>query len=122
MSGIDLEEPKCCKDLATAGPKLLVVTFASAPGVPNWGGVLSRLAREASPEEKCFDIFFVCDGGRNWYSGVQPPNLHCVLCCAVQVCQLVAKPCGIAELAAFANLRLICCGDERKLHFLRRWR
>ena len=53
-----------------AEPKLLVVTFASAPGVPNWGGVLSRLAAEASPEERQFDIFFVCDGGRSWYSGI----------------------------------------------------
>ncbi len=53
-----------------AGSKLLIVTFASAPGVPNWGGVLSRLAAEASPEERDFDIFFVCDGGRNWYSGL----------------------------------------------------
>jgi len=50
-------------------PKVLVVTFASAPGVPNWGGVLGRLAREATPEEQQFDILFVCDGSRNWYSG-----------------------------------------------------
>ena len=54
-----------------AEPKLLVVTFASAPGVPNWGGVLSRLAAEACPEERQFDIYFVCDGGRNWYSGLE---------------------------------------------------
>jgi hypothetical protein len=52
-----------------AVPEVLVVTFASAPGVPNWGGVLGKLARESTPEEKCFDILFVCDGGRNWYSG-----------------------------------------------------
>ena len=52
-----------------AGPKLLVVTFASAPGVPNWGGVLSKLAAKSTPAEKDFDIFFVCDGGRTWYSG-----------------------------------------------------
>ena len=51
------------------GPDVLVVTFASAPGVPNWGGVLGRLSREATPEEKQFDILFVCDGGRDWYSG-----------------------------------------------------
>ena len=61
------------------GPDVLVVTFASAPGVPNWGGVLGRLAREATPEEKQFDILFVCDGGRNWYSGVSniplPPSI-----------------------------------------------
>ena len=53
--------------------KVLVVTFASAPGTPNWGGLLNRILAEASPEEKAFDILYVCDGGRSWYSGLHQP-------------------------------------------------
>ncbi len=65
---------------SSAGPEVLVVTFASAPGVPNWGGVLGKLAREASPEERQFDVLFVCDGGRNWYSGTPlAPQSHLLL-------------------------------------------
>ena len=46
-----------------------MVAFSSAPGLPNWGGVLNRIAAAAEGKEKNFDVLYVCDGGRSWYSG-----------------------------------------------------
>jgi Leucine-rich repeat (LRR) protein len=50
--------------------KVLVVAFGSAPGVPNWGGLLHR-AREAATDdaENDFDVLFVVDPARSWYGG-----------------------------------------------------
>ena len=54
---------------------MLVVAFASAPGVPNWGGLLERIRRAMQePAHKCFDILYVVDAGRSWYSGAD--HLH----------------------------------------------
>ena len=49
----------------------LVVAFGSAPGVPNWGGMLKRveLAGAADPDWQSFDVLFVVDGARSWYNG-----------------------------------------------------
>lgn len=57
------------RDIKSLG-KVLVVAFGSAPGVPNWGGLLHR-AREAAAEdaEKDFDVLFVVDPARSWYGG-----------------------------------------------------
>lgn len=51
--------------------KALVVAFGSAPGVPNWGGLLKRveLAGAAQPDWASFDILYVVDGSRSWYEG-----------------------------------------------------
>ncbi|KAK9818883.1 hypothetical protein WJX74_007529 [Apatococcus lobatus] len=52
------------------GEQVLVVTFASAPGTPNWGKLLSRVRRSADqPAHNCFDILYVVDGARAWYEG-----------------------------------------------------
>lgn len=52
--------------------RALVVAFGSAPGDPNWGGVLSRVrgqmeARGAPGAD--FDVMFVVDARRCWYDG-----------------------------------------------------
>jgi len=53
-----------------AGERVLVVSFSSAPGVPNWGSALRRVAKAADdPAHACFDVLFVVDTGRGWYSG-----------------------------------------------------
>jgi hypothetical protein len=47
-----------------------VVSFGSAPGVPNWGGLLPRVRKEAQePAHECFDVMYVVDAERSWYSG-----------------------------------------------------
>ena len=50
----------------------LVVAFGSAPGVPNWAGLLKRveLAGAVDPDWESFDVLFVVDGSRSWYDGV----------------------------------------------------
>ena len=57
---------QCAEDSA------LVVAFGSAPGVPNWGGLLKRveLAGAADPDWQSFDVLFVVDGSRSWYDGM----------------------------------------------------
>ncbi|XP_024516937.1 uncharacterized protein LOC112341277 isoform X1 [Selaginella moellendorffii] len=49
---------------------VLVVAFGSAPGVPNWGGLLSRVKKEmeASGVTPAFDILYVVDSWRSWYT------------------------------------------------------
>jgi len=56
---------------------VLIVAFGSAPGVPNWGGLLGRL-RKAMPagSQDSFDVLFVVDPSRSWYSGNQSENSH----------------------------------------------
>lgn len=52
------------------GERVLVVAFGSAPGVPNWGSLLRRVAKAAEdPAHACFDVLYVVDAERSWYSG-----------------------------------------------------
>jgi len=49
---------------------VLVVAFGSAPGVPNWGGLLSRIRKEVTePSHASFDVLYVVDPHRSWYQG-----------------------------------------------------
>lgn len=51
-------------------PRLLVVAFGSAPGVPNWGSLLQRASDAMSnDDERSFDTLFVVDPTRSWYRG-----------------------------------------------------
>ncbi len=55
---------------ALSGERVLVVSFGSAPGVPNWGGLLPRVRKAAQePAHHCFDVLYVVDAARSWYSG-----------------------------------------------------
>ncbi|KAH9302639.1 hypothetical protein KI387_014222, partial [Taxus chinensis] len=49
---------------------VVVVAFGSAPGVPNWGGLLRRVKAEmnASNIRPAFDILYVVDSRRSWYT------------------------------------------------------
>ena len=50
--------------------KVLVVVFGSAPGVPNWGKLLDRVAESMRAEDGVpFDSYFVADPLREWYRG-----------------------------------------------------
>lgn len=54
-----------------ADAELLVVAFGSAPGVPNWGGLLNRMRKEAAePAHAAFDVLYVVDPHRSWYCGL----------------------------------------------------
>ena len=56
--------------------RVLVVSFASAPGVPNWGGLLPRIRKAATePAHQAFDILYVVDPERSWYNGVYACSL-----------------------------------------------
>ena len=47
-----------------------MVAFGSAPGVPNWGGLLKRLVKQDFERHHlAFDILYIVDGARMWYSG-----------------------------------------------------
>ncbi|CAD7697524.1 unnamed protein product [Ostreobium quekettii] len=51
---------------------MLVVAFGSAPGVPNWGGLLKRVQSKIAASEEdlrsvTFDTLFVVDPKRSWY-------------------------------------------------------
>ncbi|MCO5548464.1 hypothetical protein L7F22_001922 [Adiantum nelumboides] len=50
--------------------KVVVVAFASAPGVPNWGGLLGRMraAMLADNKAPAFDVLYVVDTRRSWYT------------------------------------------------------
>ena len=62
-----------CRE-SVAGDRALVVAFGSAPGVPNWGGLLSRvLAAAEDAAHECFDVLYVVDPARSWYSGEALP-------------------------------------------------
>ena len=57
------------------GERLLVVSFASAPGLPNWGGLLKKVYNSmAEPAHKRFDTLYVVDPTRSWYHGERTPN------------------------------------------------
>lgn len=50
--------------------RVLVVSFGSAPGVPNWGGLLKKVrATATTPIEAAWDILYVVDPHRSWYGG-----------------------------------------------------
>eukprot|EP00897_Mesotaenium_endlicherianum_P006528 jgi/Mesen1/5903/ME000003S06934 len=50
--------------------KVVVVAFGSAPGVPNWGGLLRKIraAMEADGTPAAFDTLFVVDPARSWFT------------------------------------------------------
>lgn len=49
---------------------VVVVAFGSAPGVPNWGGLLRRVkvAMLADNKTPAFDVLYVVDSRRSWYT------------------------------------------------------
>ena len=50
--------------------EVLVVSFGSAPGTPNWGGLLKKVRAAAeAPQEENFDVLYVVDPARSWYGG-----------------------------------------------------
>ncbi|GFR49026.1 hypothetical protein Agub_g11048 [Astrephomene gubernaculifera] len=50
--------------------ELLVVAFGSAPGTPNWGGLLGSVYKAAASDaERYFDVLYVADPARDWYGG-----------------------------------------------------
>jgi Leucine-rich repeat (LRR) protein len=50
--------------------QVLVVAFGSAPGVPNWGGLLKRIrAAGTEPAHNDFDVLYIVDPHRGWYCG-----------------------------------------------------
>ena len=55
---------------ALQGQRLLVVAFGSAPGLPNFGGLLRRIRNELQdPAHLEWDTLYVVDSCRNWYEG-----------------------------------------------------
>ena len=94
----------------------LVVAFGSAPGVPNWGGLLKRveLAGTADPSWQSFDVLFVVDGSRSWYDGMfsghskAPTEAMCSSCphlhmLAVWQAATTVWPCIRSVWRGFAN-------------------
>lgn len=52
------------------GQRLLVVAFGSAPGLPNFGGLLHRIRHELQdPAHHEWDTLYIVDSRRNWYEG-----------------------------------------------------
>eukprot|EP00198_Chlamydomonas_reinhardtii_P001847 XP_001691183.1 predicted protein [Chlamydomonas reinhardtii] len=55
---------------AASSNDVLVVAFGSAPGTPNWGGLLGKVYKAAqSAAESYFDVLYVADPSRDWYGG-----------------------------------------------------
>lgn len=57
---------------SAARGRVLVVSFGSAPGTPNWGGVLGKVrakAVEAGDGGADFDVAYIVDPHRSWYRG-----------------------------------------------------
>lgn len=51
---------------------VLIVAFGSAPGTPNWGGVLRRVRDDFDRDSHAdvnFDVLYVVDPERSWYHG-----------------------------------------------------
>lgn len=46
---------------------VLIVSFGSAPGVPNWGGLLKKLQKNVKNGD-AYDVLYVCDVERSWYA------------------------------------------------------
>lgn len=70
------------------GERLLVVSYASAPGLPNWGGLLRKVYEGMSePAHQCFDTLYVVDPSRSWYHGQCLPSMqHGTHSCAGHIC------------------------------------
>ncbi|MEW5305440.1 MAG: hypothetical protein WDW36_007979 [Sanguina aurantia] len=50
--------------------QVLVVAFGSAPGLPNWGGMLGRMYSAAKEDShRSYDVLYVVDPSRLWYEG-----------------------------------------------------
>jgi len=65
-----LEKNITNNNTTATGTKVLVVSFGSAPGVPNWGGLLKRVrAAATAPIEAAWDVLYVVDPHRSWYGG-----------------------------------------------------
>eukprot|EP00878_Enallax_costatus_P005986 GHUV01006278.1.p2 GENE.GHUV01006278.1~~GHUV01006278.1.p2 ORF type:complete len:465 (+),score=146.42 GHUV01006278.1:1741-3135(+) len=55
------------------GDHVLVVAFGSAPGLPNWGGVMRQVyAAAEAPDHTNFDVLYMVDSHRSWYCGGDP--------------------------------------------------
>ena len=75
--------------------QVLVVSFGSAPGTPNWGGLLRKVRAAAeTPQEQEFDVLYVVDPCRSWYEGEGRPGkpgrshaaCECAFCCCCCCC------------------------------------
>jgi len=62
-----------------SGGRALIIAFGSAPGEPNWGGLLGRIRAASSPPAAspsspdpalaAFDVLYCVDPWRSWYDG-----------------------------------------------------
>ncbi|KAJ9520064.1 hypothetical protein QJQ45_030140, partial [Haematococcus lacustris] len=51
---------------------VLVVALGSAPGTPNWGGLLGRVYKQGlTPAERAFDVLYLVDPSRSWYGAAR---------------------------------------------------
>ncbi|KAG2424858.1 hypothetical protein HYH02_015121 [Chlamydomonas schloesseri] len=64
------QRPGAALNGAGSSNDVLVVAFGSAPGTPNWGGLLGKVYKAAqSAVESYFDVLYVADPSRDWYGG-----------------------------------------------------
>eukprot|EP00850_Spirogloea_muscicola_P011471 SM000071S21095 [mRNA] locus=s71:323765:328953:- [translate_table: standard] len=58
------------EDVPFAKASVLVVAFGSAPGVPNWAGLLKKVRAHMKDDNvvPAFDTLYVVDPARSWYS------------------------------------------------------
>eukprot|EP00850_Spirogloea_muscicola_P008561 SM000045S16306 [mRNA] locus=s45:763467:768630:- [translate_table: standard] len=58
------------EDVPFARASVLVVAFGSAPGVPNWAGLLKKVRANMKEDNviPAFDTLYVVDPARSWYS------------------------------------------------------
>eukprot|EP00850_Spirogloea_muscicola_P006706 SM000032S12090 [mRNA] locus=s32:469697:474853:- [translate_table: standard] len=58
------------EDVPFARASVLVVAFGSAPGVPNWAGLLKKVRANMKDDNvvPAFDTLYVVDPARSWYS------------------------------------------------------
>jgi hypothetical protein len=86
-SSASLSPPTPPKHKTRPAVETLVVSFGSAPGIPNWGGLISKLYGSAqTAEQNAFDVLYVVDPGRSWYSGGDPAGTCVFVCVCVCVC------------------------------------
>lgn len=73
--GVVQECEVCCGGpgyfkLEKRSSNLLVVAFGSAPGEPNWAGLLGRVGKDAGADTRnIFDTLYVVDPRREWFGG-----------------------------------------------------
>eukprot|EP00898_Chlorokybus_atmophyticus_P002308 jgi/Chlat1/3078/Chrsp21S03388 len=63
---LDAATPGSWEKLPSGNARALVVAFGSAPGVPNWGGILNCIRKQSSSD--AFDVLYVVDPSRTWYT------------------------------------------------------